>query len=382
MKNAIVLLMITVCTHCLYGQNVGIGTTSPMARLHVADSSVVFTANAMLPDVAGATPVSGAGSRMMWYVDKAAFRAGTVQPDDIFGDGSTNWDAPNIGYYSFAAGFNAKANGYGAVAMGYQTKAASDFTTALGYVSVASGAWSTAIGFQSKSKGLYSTAIGYGNDATGNFSATAIGFNNWAKGDASTSMGYRTRATGAIATSMGDSTVARAYASLSVGRFNDSIIGSSLNTWIATDPLLIVGNGSSDAARSNALVILKNGNTGIGVNNPGSNKLQVAGNTQTTSLQVSNGTVFSKMQGGSIAVGNSGSVIKTATIIFPASFATVPRVVCTIVNDDPLQTNANDTWAVSIRNISTTQCVVNIVRVDFNGGWASQPHLSWFAFTN
>jgi hypothetical protein len=167
---------------------------------------------------------------------------------------------------------------------------------------------------------------------------------------------------------------------MSVGLFNDPIAGSSLTNAVPTDPLFIVGNGSL-AETSNAFMILKNGNTGIGVNNP-TNKLQVAGNTQTTSLQVSNGTIFNKMQGGSVAVGSSGAVLKTITITFPVSFPGNPRVICTIVNDDPLQTNANDTWAVSIRNISATQCVVNVVRVDFNGGWASQPHLSWLAFSN
>jgi hypothetical protein len=118
------------------------------------------------------------------------------------------------------------------------------------------------------------------------------------------------------------------------------------------------------------------------VNNPGTNKLQVFGNTQTLSLQVSNGSVFTKVQSGSTAVGSSGTVQKTVTIPFPVSFNSVPRIVCTVVNDDPLQTNANDTWVVSVRNISTTQCVVNIVRVDASAGWAAQPHISWVAFTN
>ena len=64
----IVLFFITV-THA---QNVGIGTPTPQAKLHVADGPVVFTGGAGIPASPANTPVSGAGTRMMWYPDKAA----------------------------------------------------------------------------------------------------------------------------------------------------------------------------------------------------------------------------------------------------------------------------------------------------------------------
>ena len=337
MKTFLVLLLIVTCFSDLIGQNVGIGTTSPKARLQVADSSVVFTANTLLPATAAPTPVSGTGRRMMWYADKAAFRVGAVLFTSTDDNGTDYWDAGNVGKFSFAAGYNTRASGLNGVAMGRLTKADGDNSLATGYFTTASGFTSMATGYGCEAAGWYATATGL-------------------------------------------RTTAQAYASISVGLFNDPIAGSSLINSVPTDPLFIVGNGSL-AETSNAFMILKNGNTGIGINNP-TNKLQVAGNTQTASLQVSNGTVFSKMQGGSLAVGSSGTVLKTVTITFPVSFSGNPRVICTIVNDDPLQTNANDTWAVSIRNISATQCVVNVVRVDFSGGWASQPHLSWLAFTN
>jgi len=46
-----------------------------------------------------------------------------------------------------------------------------------------------------------------------------------------------------------------------LGRFNTGL--GSATTWVATDPLFEVGNGSSTTARSNALTVLKNGNTSI-----------------------------------------------------------------------------------------------------------------------
>jgi hypothetical protein len=63
-----------------------------------------------------------------------------------------------------------------------------------------------------------------------------------------------------------------------IGRYNDSIGTSSTTTWVATDPLLIVGNGTGFAARANAVTVLKNGFFGIGNNSP-NNLLHVGGTT-------------------------------------------------------------------------------------------------------
>lgn len=66
-----------ICCQILCGfsqtGNVGIGTNTPKARLHVTNSNVVFSAADPLLAVQGNTPVSGAGARMMCYPGKAAF---------------------------------------------------------------------------------------------------------------------------------------------------------------------------------------------------------------------------------------------------------------------------------------------------------------------
>lgn len=45
---------------------VGINTNTPVAMLHVKDSSVVFTGEVNF-STPGNPPVSGGGARMMWY---------------------------------------------------------------------------------------------------------------------------------------------------------------------------------------------------------------------------------------------------------------------------------------------------------------------------
>ena len=62
---------------------------------------------------------------------------------------------------------------------------------------------------------------------------------------------------------IGERTTARAYGSLSIGRYNDSIVTSSQSISFPTDPVFIIGNGASSSFRSNAMVVYKNGNTDI-----------------------------------------------------------------------------------------------------------------------
>ena len=81
-------------------------------------------------------------------------------------------------------------------------------------------------------------------------------------------MGLLTKAFGHGTTAMGINTNARPYASVVLGRYNDTTATSPF-AWTLTDPLFIIGNGVSNASRSNALTVLKNGNIGIGIPNPG-----------------------------------------------------------------------------------------------------------------
>ena len=294
---------------------VGINTDTPLAMLHVKDSSVVFTGPSELPFPPGNPPVNGAGIRMMWYPEKAAFRAGHVS--------GTQWNKDSIGVYSYAQGYNARAFGQNAVAMGYNTKADGHFSIALGSENITSGQQSIALGTSLIASDIFATAIGVGNDATGRASlstgsnclasaeyATAMGHINTSSGYASfsvgeecvasgftsialgdetkaigdfstalgaftmstgttsTAMGAFTKAKGNRSTAIGSFTMAKPFAAVALGQYNDTSSISS-TTWDLNDPLFIVGNGTADNARKNAMTILKNGKTGINTITPG-----------------------------------------------------------------------------------------------------------------
>jgi hypothetical protein len=129
------------------GGNIGINTTTPGELLFVSGGNLVATGTF------GSSPAiaeSGAGTRMMWYPQKAAFRTGGVS--------GTQWDDANIGNYSTATGLSTTASGSESTAMGYTTTAAGTGSTALGQYVMAGDAANT--------NGNYSMAIGLTNTST------------------------------------------------------------------------------------------------------------------------------------------------------------------------------------------------------------------------
>ncbi|MBC7423365.1 MAG: tail fiber domain-containing protein, partial [Ferruginibacter sp.] len=158
MKKITLLAVISFCILFtkLYAQ-VGIGTATPNAAAVLHVDAGTSTTNGLLMtgtvDASATVPDLGAGTRLMFYPGKAAFRAGYV-------DG-TQWDNGSVGPYS--------------VAMGYGTTASGRYSTALGIQTNASGDYSTAIGIQTTASGDYSTAIGYHVSTNGQRGAFIIG---------------------------------------------------------------------------------------------------------------------------------------------------------------------------------------------------------------
>jgi hypothetical protein len=184
------------------GGNVGIGTTSPSAKLDVE--------------------VSSGGAATIGSSENTA-----------------------TGDYAVAMGYNTNASGDISTAMGFQTTASESHSTAMGYSTTALGWASTAMGFQTTASGFYSTAMGEGTIASGNYavamgrntnasdqgstamgegtiasggSSTAMGYFTTALGGYSTAMGGFTTASGSISTAMGEDTIASGWASTAMGR--------------------------------------------------------------------------------------------------------------------------------------------------------------------
>jgi hypothetical protein len=123
-------------------------------------------------------------------------------------------------------------------------------------------------------------AIGSNNTASGN-SAFAAGFINTASGALSGTLGNGNTTSGTGSMAFGIQLRARSNAEVVLGLNNTDYSPLSASAFNGADRLLVVGNGSSSGSRSDALVVLKNGNTGIGSSTPTA-KLEVAGQVKIT----------------------------------------------------------------------------------------------------
>jgi polyhydroxyalkanoate synthesis regulator phasin len=238
-----------------------------------------------------------------WYYNSAKnyMRGGT--------NANNNWSPDSSGMYSFAFGYNNKAIGYSGTALGYRTIASGSSSAAIGDLAVASGHFSTAMGYSTTANGQYSIAmgghasasgisstaigdyttasgdystamnsqtkaIGYCSIATGNLTtasgtlSTALGSNTTASGYFSTAMGDFTTSSGSISTAMGFFTKSKSFGGVSIGLYNDSTNAADAINFNPLNRIFEIGNGSADNARSNAMTVLQNGNTGIGTTNP------------------------------------------------------------------------------------------------------------------
>ena len=306
---------------------VGIGTTTPLARLHIQGSSSILAVGG--GDLSGdpssdffdVTNIIDDEPTFLWYPKKSAIRAGlanTTYVLDHSTGGNPYWSEPNIGMYTVAMGYAPLANGLASVAMGYDTAATGDYSVALGERTLARGDGSLAIGThasggplsQTEALGDYSIAIGRNcsagdedsgessiamgqdsnatadyavaigkeNAASGSFSF-AVNSKNTASGVASFVSGYDSKASGSSSTAMGKENIASGYHSFAVGEHNEAGAYDSAafgrwnhtsgnpNSWLLNDPghLFVIGNGTAEGSRSNAVTVLKNGNVGIGL---------------------------------------------------------------------------------------------------------------------
>lgn len=281
------------------------------------------------------------------------------------------------GDYSFAFGFPA-TGGY-PVTMNPTT--ASHYAVAIGTAVGATGVGSLAMGRYSYASGTQSISLGYGIPGTmfttANFNqaqgtnSMAIGFGNAATGNYSMSVGYDNSSAGDNAVAIGTTLTAPAFCQTSIGRWNQTLTGTA-SSWILTEPLFVVGNGTASGARSNAMTILKNGNTGLGVSAPDAT-LDVVG-----TFQLGGGTSYRKFQAGTATIGsNAGGGVKVITVTFPTAFTNVPKVVVTPKG----VTGINDVFAFTTRDITTTGYTVVIYRVDAAGGaWGQNLLLDWYAW--
>lgn len=146
-----------------------------------------------------------------------------------------------------AEGLRTTATGAGSHAEGSDTIASGRYSHAEGRKSTTGEIKTTASGEASHAEGVGTTASGYNSHSEGGIT-TASGMHSHAEG-------YGTTASGKASHAGGTSTIAQWDNSTVVGQFNKT---SNLSN-TSSDPLFIVGNGTSTSARKNALEVFTDG---------------------------------------------------------------------------------------------------------------------------
>ncbi|MBT6568716.1 MAG: hypothetical protein HON19_07450 [Flavobacteriales bacterium] len=106
-------------------------------------------------------------------------------------------------------------------------------------------------------------------------------------GDFSLAANYRTEAKGHRSVALGNNTIAESFSETVMGSYNRLAAQTDKDDWVPTTRLFTLGNGKNSSERSDALVVLKNGNVGFNTHLFGQDAAQIlsigAGTAPTTS---------------------------------------------------------------------------------------------------
>ena len=235
------------------------------------------------------------------------------------------------GYGSHAEGYGTRAMGIAAHSEGILTSASGDYTHAEGYGSNALGQYSHAEGYYvtaggdgSHAEGLQSTANGVASHTEGH-QTLAVGYGSHAEGRLTLASGAYSHAEGSSSVAFGTGSHASGLHTIASGSFQTTI--GQYNKRSNTTDLFVIGNGTSDASRSDILTVSTSSmilsasftvftgsavefqvtNTGVKIGNALTDTHQITGSLRITgSLIVSASGATIELYGSKIIAGTVG----------------------------------------------------------------------------
>ncbi|SCY25821.1 tail fiber domain-containing protein [Flavobacterium caeni] len=219
----------------------------------------------------GATMPTGTTMRMVWNPRKGAFRAGKVN--------ASQWSDANTGNYSVSFGEDNTSSGTRSVSMGDGNTASGSTSFSFGQYNISSGSLSATFGFMNNVSGSNAYAFGQQNVITERW-GIALGNFNEISSEYGFAKGKDNIVSGRLAVATGEFNTAASFGETVIG-FGATLYTPTVNGDIrcqaanATDRLFVIGNAVDTdndflldpAERSNAMLVLKNGRVGLGIDN-------------------------------------------------------------------------------------------------------------------
>ena len=104
--------------------------------------------------------------------------------------------------------------------------------------------------------------MGVRTEASGTYSIAAGGYSKALGTNGATAMGYYANAAGNSSFALGNYTKTNSYAMTAVGRYNTAE-GTNVSSWQPSEPIFVVGIGTGESNRKNAITVLKSGRVGL-----------------------------------------------------------------------------------------------------------------------
>ena len=244
--------------------------------VNAQENPVGFEMHRDLAAVLGA-PLNETGPQMVWLPEESVFLAGTSLS---INNGMPTWKVDSLGTLSTCFGQANRPYGFGSMIWGtgnYISKKTA-YSTAFGDQNILLGfnRYSVAWGFNNIIHSSESTAFGERNVIGPDSRYSTIwGQNNDISNENVTAWGKENRAGGFASTVMGHGNIAKGYGGMVLGTYCDTINGmADQSIFSVNTPLLVVGNGLTNDARSNALSVFGSGMIKVG-SGPASSDLHI-----------------------------------------------------------------------------------------------------------
>jgi hypothetical protein len=229
--------------------------------------------------------------------------------NNVSGTGNTAIGSSNslTGSHSLAVGNTDTISSNYAVAAGRNNNITGDYSLATGSSNRITASSAFAAGNNHSVAGNFSVVLNNNCSSTSNATTSiAGGFQSQVQSNLSIALGYADTASALASAAFGHGSRAYSYGEFVVGIFPTGYTPGSTSSFVGTDRIFTVGNGPDNTTRSNAMVILKNGNVGIGTSNAAT-RLHVAGNAMVGSNSIAVGVNNALVSGFASHVANQHS---------------------------------------------------------------------------